>query len=292
MASVEPLTLASEALEVTLLPEIGGRLHRLRAFGHDLLRTPDDAATHRDDPFFWGAYPLAPWCNRARADQHRIAGRVAELVPNFADGTAIHGLVYAVPWQVDDDGSIQVEAGGDHAWPWRFAVTLRSRVEDATLTLDYVLTNHSDGPMPAGLGLHPWFRQPLELRVPAERLYATNTDSPSSPQPVNGELDLRDLAAPAPDLDATWTDLTEPVLELAWPWAGISARLEIEAPRPLVAVATPTDKGAAAIEPQTHGPDPLRRLAGDEPDAPVLLPPGAQLRLGLHLTVARARDLR
>ena len=34
------LVLGSDELEVVLLPELGGRIHRLRAFGTDLLRTP------------------------------------------------------------------------------------------------------------------------------------------------------------------------------------------------------------------------------------------------------------
>ena len=60
------------------------------------------------------------------------------------------------------------------------------------------------------------------------------------------------------------------------------------APRVCVAVAAPEGLGAVAIEPQTHGPDGLRRVAQDEPDAPRLLDPGASMRFALRLAFTGA----
>jgi len=288
------LVLGSDALEVVLLPELGARIHRLRAFGHDLLRTPDDPAAHAADPFSWGAYPMAPWCNRAPPGRRVVAGGTIDLAANFADGSAIHGLVSAEPWEAEPDRSLAIRRGGDgEPWPWPFEVRLIPTLDRSTLTLDYQLTNRSDGPMPAGLGLHPWFRRPLELRLPAGRAYPTNVDSPVHPEPATDRFDLRALASPADDLDATWTGLASPRLDLAWPAPGITAALEVatSAPSVLVAVASPRGNDAVAIEPQTHGPDPLRRLERGEPDAPVLLDAGGTLRLTLTLTVARAGNL-
>ena len=95
---MEEVVIADGPLEVVVLPEAGARLHRLRAFGHDVLLTPDDPATHLADPFFWGAYVMAPWCNRIEARPTRIGAREVDLASNFPDGTAIHGQVYARPW--------------------------------------------------------------------------------------------------------------------------------------------------------------------------------------------------
>lgn len=44
MAEPAPLVLESDALEVVVLPEHGARLHRIRAFGVDLLTVERDAA--------------------------------------------------------------------------------------------------------------------------------------------------------------------------------------------------------------------------------------------------------
>lgn len=282
------LELRSDELEVVLLPELGGRIHRLRAFGTDLLRTPADPAHHAEDPFFWGAYVMAPWCNRAQAGPMRIAGRTVDLPANFADGSAIHGQVFARPWQVGADGSLHVIGGGDgDGWPWQYEVVGLVTLEGPTLTCDYRLVNRSDGSMPAGLGLHPWFRRPVALRIAAEEVYPANTASARDPIPVAGAHDLRVARVPDAGLDGTWTALAAPCIELAWGPAGISASIEVDAERTLVAVATPGLLDAVAVEPQTHAPDGLRRLSDGEPDAVALLAPGESLSLTVRITVER-----
>ena len=288
MSRPAELVLRSDELEVVLLPELGARIHRLRAFGTDLLRTPADPAHHADDPFFWGAYVMAPWCNRVQPGPMPIAGRTVDLPANFADGSAIHGQVFARPWQVGADGSLRVTGGGGgDGWPWPYEVVARVTVEGPTLTCDYLLVNRSDGPMPAGVGLHPWFRRPVALRIPAEAVYPANTGSARDPIPVAGAHDLRVVRVPDAGLDGTWTALAGPRIELAWAPAGISASIAVEAERTLVAVATPGQLGAVAVEPQTHGPDGLRRLEHGEPDAMALLPPGESLSLTVRITVER-----
>jgi aldose 1-epimerase len=287
VSRIERLTLRGDDLEVVVLPGIGARLHRIRAFGEDLLRTPADTATHLEEPFFWGAFPMAPWCNRAPAGRSEVAGRTVRLTPNFADGTAIHGLVSWTPW-AHDDGSLHVEAGGN-GWPWRHQVVLVPSVAGRTLELDYRLTNLAPEPMPAGIGLHPWFRSPVEVRLPADAVYESNSASAAEPRSVAGAVDLRRIGRPSTGLDGTWTSLRERTLELRWPDLGIRAVVEMESATAsaCVALASPATPDAVAVEPQTHGPDPLRRLANGEPDAPILLPRGETLRFVTRLTVER-----
>jgi aldose 1-epimerase len=284
---MQALRLAAGAVEAVLLPEAGGRLHRLRAFGHDLLRTPDDPGAHTQDPFFWGAYVMAPWCNRIETAPTPVGGRVVEMPPNFADGTAIHGQVYSRPWTVDADGvTCRCVAGGD-GWPWRYEVSLLPRLDDAQLGLDLRLVNRSDEPMPAGLGLHPWWRRPVEVAFRAGSVYPSNADSPVRPIPAVDDWDLSRLALPPVGLDATWTDLAVPAVELAWPDLGVAATLSLSASADHVVVATPTDPDATALEMQSHAPDGLRRVLAGEPGALRWLPPGAELRLELNLAVRR-----
>lgn len=282
------LRLDGGPLEVVLLPDAGARLHRLRAFGHDLLRTPDDPAEHLRDPFFWGAYVLAPWCNRAPVGPFAVGGRTLDLEPNFADGSAIHGQVYLRPWTVQRGGSrLRVDAGGD-GWPWAYAASLSTDVADGTLRLSLALSNRSDAPMPAGLGLHPWWRRPLQVAVDAELVHESNLE-PSIARAVSGRFDVRELREPAPDLDATWTGLRSPLVRLAWPELGILARLQLSGAASHVVIATPAEPAATAVEIQSHAPMGLQRLGG-EPGGLALLPPGGELKLGVELSVGRLAD--
>jgi aldose 1-epimerase len=276
----------SESVRVEVLPSHGARLHSLRAYGHEVLLRAGHPDAYLADPFFLGAYVMAPWCNRVAPGPTALAGQTIDLVPNFSDGSAIHGQVYVRPWRQVSEAEFSVNGGG-HGWPWPYEVRLGVATEAASVRLALRLLNLGDGPMPAGLGLHPWFVKPVEVAINAARAYAANVNSENEPAPVAGERDLRRLA-PLPDgLDGTWTDLDEPPLELRWPRAGVACRLRFDAPARYLAAASPSDVGGVAIEPQTHAPQGLRRLLKDEPGAMAMLDPGAELALSIAMSFER-----
>jgi aldose 1-epimerase len=282
------LQIGDGPLQAVLLPEAGARLHRLRAFGHELLRTPPDAAAHLREPFFWGGYVMAPWCNRIVQGATEVNGRTLRLAPSFPDGSAIHGQVSSIPWTEDGPGGTLAVRAGDDGWPWPYQVTLSAAVDDRSLALRWRLTNLADEPMPAGIGFHPWWRRPVELRVDAGFAYASNVEPSLDPHPVTEALDLRTLAAPADGLDGTWTDASVLPVGLAWPDLGLRATMSASAQARFVAVATPPDLDAIAVEPQTHAPDGLRRLLDGRPDGLTMLPSGASLALDVEIGVSRA----
>jgi aldose 1-epimerase len=284
--SVNELRISDGSIEVVVLPQVGARLHRLRAFGHDLLRTPADPATHTEDPFFWGCYVMAPWCNRIEASPVRVDSQRVALGSNFPDGSAIHGQVYARPWDVQADGTLRIRSGGD-GWPWAYEVSQRIEVADGVVRIELALTNLAEDPMPAGLGIHPWFRRPLLLAIRGDTVRRSNTESEPWPEPVSGPFDLRAVGAMADDLDGTWSDLTEPPVELRWPEQDIRAVMRTASPNSYVVAASPRSIDAIAVEPETHAPQGLRRLLGDEPGGLTRLDPGRTFRLHVDLAIDR-----
>jgi aldose 1-epimerase len=290
---MDRLTLASESVEAEFLPELGARLHRLRVFGQDLLRTPGDLGAYAREPFFWGSFVMAPWCNRIQAGTTRFGSQEVRLDSNFRDGTAIHGQVYRLPWDRQPDATLRVQAGGD-GWPWEYDVTQRIEIDGHTLRLDHHLTNLSDEPMPAGIGIHPWFVRPAQVRIRAAAVYPRNTDSAPDPEPVAGPYDLRERRAMPDGLDATWTELGDPPgdppVELAWPNLGITATIRVAAQTIFIVAASPASLGAIAVEPQTHAPQGLRRLLNDEPGALTVLNPRDSLRFSVDLKFGRLTD--
>ncbi|MFL5779332.1 MAG: aldose 1-epimerase [Chloroflexota bacterium] len=280
---MDRLSSSDGSIEVEILPEFGARLHRLRAFGHDLLRTPRAAAEHERDGFFWGAYVMAPWCGRTASGTVHVAGRDVTLDANFPDGTAIHGQVHGRPWDRLEEGRYRV-LGGGAGWPWPYAVELSVDLRDRLLRLGLGLTNRSNERMPAGLGLHPWFLRPVEVAFPASAVYPSNTASPPEPEPVVGDYDLRRLKPMPADLDASWTQLDNAPVVLQWPEAGVRATVRASAPSLVVVAASPGEIDAVAVEPQTHAPQGLRRLLLGEPDAMTLVEPGASLTLGIEMS--------
>jgi aldose 1-epimerase len=286
------LRIADGSLAAEVLPGIGARLHRLRAFGHDLLRTPHDLRPYDDDPYFYGSYPMAPWCNRVAAGPGVVAGRAIDLPVTFPDGTAIHGQVSRRSWEVVDAGAahatLRIDAGGD-GWPWPYTVEERIAIAGDTLRLGLRLTNRSDGPMPGGLGFHPWFLRPIRVAIAASTVHPSNLATAPEPVAVSGLLDRRRLEALPDGLDATWADLADPPAILDWPDVGIRATMTVAAVPPgrFVVAASFAGMDAIAVEPQTHAPDGLRRLERGEPGGLALVPPGGTLELDVGLAFER-----
>jgi aldose 1-epimerase len=279
---MDEVVIADGPLEAVVLPEAGARLHRLRAFGHDVLLTPDDPATHLGDPFFWGAYVMAPWCNRIEARPTQVGAHQIDLPSNFPDGSAIHGQVYARPWDRRADGSFGVSGGGD-GWPWTYEMRMDVEIDGGTLQIDLLLTNTSADPMPAGIGIHPWFRRPLRTAIHADSFFADNLATETRPKPVAGPFDLRKIGVMADDLDGAWTDLGDPPVALRWDDLGLAMTMRTTPAAPYIVAASPSRVDAIAVEPQTHAPQGARRLLGGEPGGLAMLPPGEALRMRIEL---------
>jgi len=155
--------------QLKLLPAWGGRIAALNAEGLDLL-LPISSASF--DPLDWpraGAYPLVPYSNRirnARLDfngiEHRLPAHPAAL-PH-----TLHGVSHTRPWQVVEVGTeralIRCDYQGEH-WPWAFRAEQQFVLDGNRLRVTLRLLNQGDSPMPAGLGLHPYFQRHPGMRV-------------------------------------------------------------------------------------------------------------------------------
>ncbi len=283
---LELVRIASGDVEVEVLPDVGARLHRVRVRGHDLLRTPADLRRHLDDPWFWGSYPMAPWCNRLPAGVIAgVAGHDLDLPPNFRAGTAIHGQVARASWRRVGDGTFAIRGGGD-GWPWPYEVQQSIEPAPDALTVTLRLTNLAADAMPAGLGIHPWFHRPVRVRIAAAAAWDANPSPAADATPVAGELDRRKLVELPDGLDATWTDLDEPPVTLAWPESRILATMTTTPRVPFIVAASPGEIDAVAVEPETHAPAGVRRLLHDEPGGLDLLAPAATMTLAIRFAFA------
>jgi aldose 1-epimerase len=230
---------------------------------------------------------MLPWCGRLGAGRLAVAGREVDLAPNHPDGWAIHGEAYVVPWETVGEGALRFRGGGD-GWPWRYEAELTYGVSGSSVSVGLTLANADDRPMPAGVGLHPWFAGPPLLRIPAEFAYDDNTISSPEPQPVAGDYDLRSLSEMAMGMDSTWTGLADRRVQLAWPSERVRCEMVASTDGNLVFVAArPPHIDAIALEPQTHAPQGLRRLLRQEPDPMTLLAPGETLRVEMTLNFSR-----
>jgi aldose 1-epimerase len=214
------------------------------------------------------------------------------LPANFPDGTAIHGLVYLAEWERTAESTFAILHEGD-GWPWPYEASVAFELAASALTVALRLTNRGETSMPGGIGLHPWFRAPVQVGVSARQVLPRNDDPGAEPSAVTDALRLRQDRPLRPNLDATWIDVEPRDVRLRWPSEGIDGLLRLQTTAGVhVAVASPSPPVAVAVEPVTDLPWALDREAdGRSGDTP-LLAAGGTLELAVTLELGRAEAAR
>jgi aldose 1-epimerase len=163
---------------------------------------PIPFAEFRQKPTSYGIPVLFPFPNRIKDGRFTFAGRTYEVNPPR------HGFVRDKPWRVVGHGASN-EAGAwltaafdarDYAeqvlaqFPFPFRLTVTYRLQDGALTMETVAQNVGDADMPAGFGIHPYFRKPERgsLVVPAAQRWELAESLPTGRLlEVEGAYDLR-----------------------------------------------------------------------------------------------------
>jgi len=195
------LTLRGEQLTLDLLPGIGASVLNLHAGGRPVTRHVDLADVKSSSQC--GSFALVPYSNRIRDARFTYGGRDVQLQPGAADGSVQHGDVRNRPWTVQrlsDTHAVCTFDSRDFTslnWPWAFTARMEYLLHGPHLDTSLTVTNADDTPMPAGMGLHPYFVRrdgPLDPSVSfrAGGVYVTDgTFIPTQgAQPIPPELDF------------------------------------------------------------------------------------------------------
>lgn len=277
------ITLTASDWQAELLPELGGAIATLRHRGIDVLRPTPRDATH---PLQTACFPLAPYCNRIRDGRFHFGTRAVALPPNHPpEPHSLHGLSWRRPWRVErrteNECVLADEYDGAGPWPWPYGAQQSIELSPRGCAIALVLTNRSNEPMPAGLGLHPYFRRRAgsELRFGADHVLLSDD-----------ELLPTGIGAPAGHF-ADWANgaplPAQTVDHCFVGWSGTailhdgSGTIRMEADgAPHIHLYAPADGSALCLEPVTHTPDALNRA----PAEIIVLPPGCSTSLTMRIS--------
>jgi len=286
----DTVTLRRGRLQVDLVPACGGAVTRftLTEGGGvvNLFRPAPDPLPATLPALAASCFPLVPFSGRIAAARLRFGGQVYELPPSVTgEANALHGEGWIAPWRVAARGEDRVELafrGGGGGWPFPYAAGQVFALTDDRLIGEIWIENTGRRPMPAGLGLHPYFvatpRARLTLR--AERVWLVddgNLFDRVAPVPPRWDFGAgRAIAGTGLVNGFTGWD-GHAVIE----WPEWRARLTLTAGPGLrhLVIYTPPGADFFCVEPVSHGVDAFNLAARGVPDTgTVVLAPGETLR--------------
>lgn len=155
--------LRSGNAELVVAPACGARIAAFRVRGRDILRpaTPEVLET----AFIYGfsAFPLLPYSGPIFGDGFKFGDTWYPLARNVpTEPTTTHGEGWIRPWTVlsKSDSALRLAmdyAPAERAFPFAWRGEIVYGLEHDSLVVDLKLTNRDHRPMPAGMGLHPYF---------------------------------------------------------------------------------------------------------------------------------------
>ncbi|UVK55601.1 aldose 1-epimerase [Mesorhizobium sp. AR02] len=278
----ELVNIRSGALEVELVPQIGGSLSSLRWRGIDLMRRLSDGDREAGNVLGVAMFPMTPYANRIAGNAFDFGGKCWLVEPNNPpEKFNVHGSGWQHAWTVTEAGtanatlSLDIAAGAE---PYSYRAIQAFGASDDGLSVTMTLTNTGPVAMPFGFGLHPWFdRDPdVTLQFGARCFYLEEPDGiAGDPITLPPELDFAEQR-PLPggwrnnDYGGWGGEAT-----LRFPTRGAGLRIKADPIfKHLMLYADPT-KPFFCVEPQTNASGAFNRGGWDDPqEGVIVLTPG------------------
>ena len=283
------IRLAAGDTRVDLEPDAGGSIAAFHWRDRHVMRDAVPGAVAARDPLGMSAFPLVPYSNRIANGRFEWDGKRVQLPLNAAPSPhTLHGLGWQRPWAASGVTAVSARLTYVHvadAWPWDFVATQDFVVQPDGLDWVIAVTNHGTSDMPAGLGLHPYWPNPVGTTLQARTSGWWQTDRWVMPTEfvADAASDLTPRLHPADaDTDNVFAGFGGEAT-IGWP---DGTQCDIVAGRKAgwMVVWAPLGDTVTAIEAVTHPTDAL-----NTPGTPgiVRLAPGDTLALGTGFRLRR-----
>lgn len=292
MASQTPVSIAAGKLRILLNPSIGGSISAFEWIDGASVR-PILRKCHNPNENVLDAasFPLVPYVNRIRGGRFTFRQREVVLDPNMpGDPSPLHGQGWLSAWNVDDSTQSTAALSFHHDagdWPWDYDARQEFALDEQGLSLTLTCRNSSAGPMPCGLGQHPYFPCGSQTRIDTRVTEAWTIDEhvlPVERVSAEGRYDLRNRLVCGQGLDNGWAGWagSARVSDPDWPY-----ELEMSSPDArFFQLYSPPSGDIFVAEPVTHA-----NAALNEPEerwselGMRVLGPGEEMSLQMRLEV-------
>ena len=288
------LRLRDGALELELCPAIGGCITGLRHRGRNLLRPASARFFEQQDAREAASFPLVPFSNRVADGRFAFAGAVYQLDRNSPpEPHAIHGHGWQHAWTVRKASARSAVLEFAHriaGTPFDYRATQSFALAEDGLSVTLEIANTGGTPMPAGLGLHPYFLRSEAVTLCARLEHVWRADARKLPQeraPLPPEWDfgnaLRVATLALDNCFGGWRGTAA----IRWPERDLGLVITADPVFGHLVIYIPAGQDFFCVEPVSHVNDGFNLAARGVADTGVqILAPGASLRGAVCLAVA------
>jgi aldose 1-epimerase len=267
-------------------PDLGGSILRFDWRGEPIMRPVPDPSSL---PSILDAacFPLVPFSNRIAHGEFSTGERSIRLRPNFPGSDhphPLHGFGWLAPWTVmrhDPHELVMEHRHPAGEWPWSYRAEQRFVLDADGLTMGLAVTNQGDGPMPLGLGFHPYFVRDESTRYRGLHRGEWRNDAECIPLSHDEREAPRDWWEGSPvgrrSVDTVYTGRAGS-LEIVWPERLIRLALDCSDLLAHTVLYTPAGEDFFCVEPVTNETDAFNRGRLD------LLAPGAARGVQVRLS--------
>jgi aldose 1-epimerase len=260
------------------------------------MRPVSAAAIASNDVLAMSSFVLVPYSNRIANGTYPYQGKTFTVPSNFPGPHPLHAHGWQRPWTVTHSDANSAElsfsySGSDYPQPYSSKQIFK--LDDTSLSVTLTLTNLGDGPMPAGLGQHPYFPRTADVRLNANLTHAWLSDDyciPHTHAPMPSEWSFnggrRVEGVPLDCCFSGW----DGIATIDWP--SINQRLEITAwgkgceVNQLV-IFVPPGQDYFCVEPVTNANDAFNMYArGVQQTGVVEVQPGQTIQCVVKFTVS------
>ncbi|MTJ81832.1 MAG: aldose 1-epimerase [Telmatospirillum sp.] len=299
MNSPDIITLSSGSSELSVKPSTGGAITGWSVHGHALLRDVPEEARRDGNARQQGCFPLLPYSNRIAHATLPLDGRSYPLRPDpQGEAHSIHGNAWYTPWAVDSRDEHRLvlrldhDARNERALDWPFAYSARETFDLTPdgLAITLTITNNGNRAMPAGLGLHPYFRAGPGTRIwfQTTGVWLNGEDKlPTAHVPLPAGWSFENGGSPSDAaLDNCFSGWNG-TARIHWPDAGLRLTMTADDIFRHLVVFTPPGREFFCVEPVSHANGAIVPKDGAGPDilGARLLAPGASLSGTVHFAI-------
>lgn len=288
------ITITDGHATLDIAPEAGGAIAAYRWHARekfvDWLRPAGASAIARNDAGEMACFPLVPYSNRVRNAHFAFEDVEVQLPQTSPDDPHFeHGHGWRANWTIAEHNSDRAVLRYRHradAWPWDYEAEQVIALSNGELSISISVQNLAQTPMPAGIGLHPYFPAAARTRLTAQVDAMWETDAEILP--------TRLITPPARVDPSTGFDIARAQLDtvftgwsrhahVAWPEQARTLDIKAEGPLDYLVLYTPKGEPYFCAEPVSNITDAFNLAGSGVPNTGLrILDPGETLSGRVH----------